>query len=463
MTAGACGKKGPPLAPLIPIPAAVDQISATRVGADVYVTVTVPNANVDEFTPADIDRVEVYGYTGRTAPPRTRWIEYGTLVATVPVAPPPKPTPPSNQPPAPQPTVRAPQQGAQITVVDMLTAEELVQGHVPNVEPGTLNVEPGTRNVAPGTGTLNPNLEPGTRNPEPGSGTLNPNLEPGTRNPEPPLLRRFYTAFPVNPRGRIGPPGATAELPLGAVPDAPASASVTYDEKAVRLAWEPSGGVLGFLFERPLPEEPLPLELESLIAEATEAVPPQTPGDSGPTRYNVYRSASPDPFAPPPETPAEEEWNRRPPTPLNPAPLETFEFLDAIAFNEERCYTVRGVRGIGPDMRVGAPSTPACVTAIDTFPPEAPAGLATVASEGAINLIWEPNSEPDLGGYLVLRGEAPGDTLQPLTAAPISEARYRDTAVTPGVRYVYVVVAIDNRFPVPNLSAPSEPMEETAR
>jgi fibronectin type 3 domain-containing protein len=89
--------------------------------------------------------------------------------------------------------------------------------------------------------------------------------------------------------------------------------------------------------------------------------------------------------------------------------------------------------------------------------------LATVASEGAINLIWQPNVELDLGGYLVLRGEAPGDTLQPLTAGPIVEARYRDASVTPGVRYVYAVVAVDNRFPVPNVSAPSEPAPETAR
>jgi hypothetical protein len=427
LTAGACGKKGPPLAPLIPIPAAIDQINATRVGNEVYVTLTVPSANVDEFTPADIDRVEVYGYTGRTAPPRARWLDFGTLVATVPVAPPPNPNPPSGVPPTPQTPVRAPQQGAQVTVVDALTPDELVQGKLPEAEPGT------------------------------------PNPEPGTRNVEPPPLRRFYTAFPRNPRGRIGPPGANAELPLVAVPDAPASASVAHDEKAVRLTWEPSGGLIGYLLERPLPDEPLPLELESQLAET--AAPSDTPAPSagGPTLYNVYRSTSPDPFIPPPEAQVADEWNSRPPTPLNPVPLSTFEFLDAIAFNEERCYTVRGVRGAAPDIRVGAPSAAACITAVDTFPPEAPAGLATVASEGAINLIWEPSTEPDLGGYLVLRGEAPGDTLQPLTPVPITEASYRDAAVTPGVRYVYAVVAIDNRFPVPNLSAPSETTEETAR
>jgi hypothetical protein len=355
-------------------------------------------------------------------------MEFGTLVGTVPVAPPPDAAPPADTSRAVPPRTRGPQQGAQVTIVDVLTSDELTQGNVPSVEPGTLNVEPGTRNA-----------------------------ELGTRNEAPPLLRRFYTAFPRNPRGRIGPPGAQAELTLVAVPDPPASVDVAYDEEALRLTWDPSGGVIGFLLERPLPEEPLPFDLEE-ITGTTEPAPPQ-----GPVLYNVYRTTSPDPFAPPAEDAGDEEWNSRPPTPINPAPLSTFEFLDAIAFNEERCYTVRGVRGVGPDMRVGAPSGPACVIAVDTFPPEPPSGLATVASEGTIDLIWEPNTERDLGGYLVLRGEAPGDTLQPLTSTPIREARYRDHAVSPGLRYVYAVVAIDNRFPVPNLSDVSERAEETAR
>jgi hypothetical protein len=100
---------------------------------------------------------------------------------------------------------------------------------------------------------------------------------------------------------------------------------------------------------------------------------------------------------------------------------------------------------------------------VDTFSPAPPQGLATVASEGVISLIWEPNTEPDLAGYLVLRGETADATLQPLTLIPITESAYRDTAVTPGARYVYAVVAVDNRFPVPNMSAASTPIEETAR
>jgi hypothetical protein len=109
------------------------------------------------------------------------------------------------------------------------------------------------------------------------------------------------------------------------------------------------------------------------------------------------------------------------------------------------------------------PSPPACFTPIDVFPPAAPAGLAAVPSEGGISLIWEPNAELDLGGYLVLRRDAGDATLRQLTDTPISDARYRDSTVQSGVRYTYFVVAVDTQLPLPNISRQSAPVEETAR
>ena len=113
-------------------------------------------------------------------------------------------------------------------------------------------------------------------------------------------------------------------------------------------------------------------------------------------------------------------------------------------------------------MDLESDPVPVCVTPRDTFPPAAPAGLSVVAAEGAINLIWDANSERDLAGYLVLRGEAPGDTLQPLTPAPIDRNQFRDKTAKPGVRYVYAIVAVDKATP-PNRSATSARVEETAR
>jgi len=100
------------------------------------------------------------------------------------------------------------------------------------------------------------------------------------------------------------------------------------------------------------------------------------------------------------------------------------------------------------------------VTPKDTFPPAAPKGLAAVASPGVINLIWDANHEADLAGYLILRGEAPGDTLQPLVKDPIKETRYADRTAQPNTRYVYVIVAVDKTG---NRSAPSNRVDEAAR
>jgi hypothetical protein len=107
-------------------------------------------------------------------------------------------------------------------------------------------------------------------------------------------------------------------------------------------------------------------------------------------------------------------------------------------------------------------SAETCVILVDVFPPEAPVGLTAVGTDGAVGLIWQPNDEDDVAGYLVLRGVPPGDTLQPLTLEPVPENTYRDTTAEPGVRYLYVVRAVDLVTP-PNVSPPSSQVESGAR
>ena len=105
----------------------------------------------------------------------------------------------------------------------------------------------------------------------------------------------------------------------------------------------------------------------------------------------------------------------------------------------ERCYLVRTVEMIGTLGVESAWSVPACIKPADVFPPAVPKSLAAVASEGAISLIWEGSEEPDLAGYVVLRGIVPGPPAERLTTAPIRETTFRDTTVKPGTRYVYAV------------------------
>ncbi len=175
--------------------------------------------------------------------------------------------------------------------------------------------------------------------------------------------------------------------------------------------------------------------------------------------YAVYE------VAPPNFTPPKQEEGAVPPFPvlLTPAPLAPTTFRDdRFEVGVERCYAVSTVATTGVMSVESAMSKPSCVKAVDSFPPSAPTKLEAVASEGAISLIWEASPEPDVAGYLVLRGEAGRAGLAPLFKKPIKETTYRDVSVKPGVRYVYAVVAVDTAA-AHNVSKPSNPVEETAR
>lgn len=416
-----CGKKGPPLAPIVRIPAPIEAVEVHRVGDDAYVTVTVPTANVDTSTPVDVGKVQIFGYTGTSAPSKARWADVAQLVATVPVV-----TPVEGAPPPAAESGAAP--GASVTVRDRLTPDRLTPGPVEAPAPP----RPGT---APGPAS------------------------PTSAQSAPGLLRRFYLAIPFSTRGRPGPPGGTADVPLLPLPSAPDVLVAPYTAEGVALEWAPSGGLLGYLFDRHLsPEEPpLDARLEPLPQ------PPPAPLDAlGPVRYNVYREVEPDPLALPTTRPSL-PWLDVRPQPANDMPIEGTAWNDGVDFDRRRCYVVRAVRGTGAAAIEGPPSEPACFIPTDAFPPSVPTRLVAVADERGISLIWEPSGDADVAGYVVLRGEPSDATLQPLTPSPVPDPRFRDTTVVSGRRYVYAVRAVDGHLPVPNVSDESTRVEETAR
>jgi hypothetical protein len=276
-------------------------------------------------------------------------------------------------------------------------------------------------------------------------------------------LKRFYVAIPFSARGRPGPPATPAEVVLTNPLDPPLAVRAAYTETTVSLAWEPAGGLIGFLLDRPLPQEAAPFDVPILATLPTVSLVPP-PADvavpPGPTTYNVYREVAPDPLAEPGQ---EILWMTPPPQPVNPGPLSVLAASDDVVFGRPVCYTVRAMRGAPPTFVASEPSAPLCIMPVDVFPPAPPTGLAAVPSEGGISLIWEPRLEVDLGGYLVLRREGGDATLRQLTASPIADARFRDTDVKPGARYTYSVVAVDAQLPLPNMSGESERVEEVAR
>jgi hypothetical protein len=358
MIAVGCGKKGPPLSPIVRVPDAVGAMQTRRIGDDVFLTFSLPAQNVDRSTPVDIGRVEVYGYTGMEKPLLTRFTDVGTLVASVEID---------------------ADAGVTVTLRDRLAAGDPAAG---------------------------------------------------------PALVRYYLAVPFSTRGRAGPPSAVLERPLTAVPGPPRGVRVEYSADAAIVTWDPSR-VLG-----------APRAAAPRAAPAVTTPPPEA------IRYNVYLA------------PAERRPDTAPvaPVPVNPAPLETSTFTTPLQLDaRRRCYSVGAVRGEGPRAVESLPSVPVCITPVDTFPPAPPSGVSAIAVDGAISLIWEANQESDLSGYVVLRGEAGDDTLAPVTSATLTETRFADRDIRPGIRYVYAVIALDRRQPQPNVSAQSERVEITAR
>ena len=128
-------------------------------------------------------------------------------------------------------------------------------------------------------------------------------------------------------------------------------------------------------------------------------------------------------------------------------------------------YTAQRVRAIvldGHTLEIrSAPSAAETVLMRDTFPPTTPTGLAAIASGNepahrSIDLSWEPDTDPDLAGYIVYRQPVGSDgaltgTPTRLTPTPIPAPAYSDLTAVPGQTYSYCVTATDatgNESPV---------------
>lgn len=435
-TAAGCGQKGPPLAPLNLVPAAPTDVSVKRAGEEAHLRFVLPATNLNGPGASVLDRVEIYAVTiapGAPTPPNRELLSSKFLVGSIAV----KPAPVEGEPPpegAAPDTRPAPGDKAEFT--ETLTEQKLTPvpftvaakdakgekgavatpAEVPTAPPAAVAVP-----VTPQPGALAPvpalpepgALAPVPPLPEPPPGTLLPvpALPPAAAAAATPPVReypvRVYAVRGLTKRGRAGQPSSRVELPIVAPPGPPAALTATATEKSIVLAW---------------------------------TAPPDS---ATPLTFNVYRADAPGL--------------------INTAPVDAVQYdRPGVEFGAEQCFVVRAVRKAGGVDVESEPSPRACITPRDTFAPAAPKGLTVVAGTGTINLSWDANAEPDLGGYIVLRGESPGDTLQPLTPAPIAGTSFEDKTATPGVRYVYAVVAVDKSVP-PNTSAQSARVEETAR
>jgi hypothetical protein len=344
------------------------------------------------------------------------------------------PVPANGSPPPPIPLPPGVDRGAAVAVKEALTPDTRVAVVLPVEEPAIAIPVP---------------AEP----PEP----FGPLVAPAPTA----LPRRHYFVMSKSPRGRESVPSTPVSVPLEAGSLAPGAPVVTNSATGLTIAWPPSPDARTSTFLLPPSVKPTVGANATPSNTTPKVLPPLTAKSLGfnsqATTYHVYDVT-------PPLTPVEPDpYAIKAPSPITPAPVADTEFvIKGVTFGAERCFEVRPVDQVFGATVIGPPSPRTCFTPKDTYPPAAPRSLAAIAGAGVINLIWDANSDSDLAGYIVLRGEAPGDTLQPITTEPVTVTSYRDESVRPGTRYVYAVVAVDRATP-PNTSPQSNRAEETAR
>ncbi|HUF47946.1 MAG TPA: hypothetical protein VMM93_09020, partial [Vicinamibacterales bacterium] len=226
--------------------------------------------------------------------------------------------------------------------------------------------------------------------------------------PEPPPEVIRYVAVATG-RGRRSAPSAVVEVPIGRRPTAPVGVRATFDDTNIIVEWAGATPAV-------------PAHVDELVADGIA-------------------------------------WTR---TRRTPEALAASRFTTPLVFGEHRCFEVRHVLVAGRALVEGPASSPACVAPVDRFPPPVPGGLVAIAEDGAVVLTWRAVEAADLSGYLVLRGDGAGETLQPLTPLPIEVRTYRDETVRAGETYTYAIVAVDRSTPA-NRSAESNRQTVMAR
>ena len=409
----ACGKRGAPLPPLVRVPAAPADFTVERRGEDVTLQFKVPAANTDGSRPADIKRIDVYAFTGPATVNDEQLLKFGTKVASLPVKSPRNPdaaTERDEPPEEPDLEKEGLDQGAVALLEDPLTPEAFQRLALPEDRKAKGQTDPETAGA---------------------SGPL--------VGPPPTVDSRIYVAVPYNTRGRKGAFSTRGKVPLVPKPEPPATPAIVFDEAGINVSWPPSSAVR---IQPPAAGELLParyigMELSSYAYHVYDVSPPTASDEAKGTTPQLAQEVRL----------------------TGEAVADPLYHDTRMAWGATRCYTVRTIETIGGLTLQSDAAPPACVTLKDTFAPSAPKDLQTVATEGAVNLIWEPNTEKDIAGYIVLRGTPPTEKLAPITPAPIRDTSFTD-AVKAGVPHEYAVQAIDNAG---NISEMSNRKVETAR
>lgn len=211
--AGGCGRKGPPLAPLHPVPAGPTGVTLTRAGSRVELRFTLPTENQDKTGPVALDRIEVYAVTaaaGAPVPTRDQLLNDRRLIGTIQARPAEKPgraapPEPSTTPPDPRPGA-----GETTTFVEMVT---------PAVEAPVLQAVPPVSATAAASA-----------------------VPPAAPDAAPRPATRYYMLVSVAAGHRLGGYCELLPLEFTPAPAPPSNVAVAYDETTLRVTWAGAPG-----------------------------------------------------------------------------------------------------------------------------------------------------------------------------------------------------------------------------
>jgi hypothetical protein len=193
LCAASCGKKGPPLPPLVRLPVAPSELTAARRADMVDLQFTVPNANTDNTRPANVTRVDVYAFTGPATVSDAEILSGGTRVASVPV----------KAPRDPDATFDPDDPTQSEADVDPPEGDGLDQGAVAHVQEKLPQSEPADEVAAQSASV------------------------------------RTYVGVGITTGGRRGPSSQRAAVPLTPPPPPPGKPDVRYGESSVTVTWSP--------------------------------------------------------------------------------------------------------------------------------------------------------------------------------------------------------------------------------
>lgn len=209
----ACGKKGAPLPPLRPVPAAPTEVTARRVSERVYLRFVVPAANQDPASPLSLSRIDIYARSlayGSVAPVISQLVHRDFLVGSIEVrpapaadAPPPDPAAPADPRPAPGEAVTWSESLAGLDVRPLaMTRAQRDASQARRAFPLRL---PPTSLAVPFTPII--------------------------------LPTRYYVVVGVSAQGRNGGPSLALPVRLGGAPPPPADPALAYDAETLTLSW----------------------------------------------------------------------------------------------------------------------------------------------------------------------------------------------------------------------------------